>query len=68
MLQIDPNDVVNSQWVDNGLGWLGVLMDSAEAVLALRPGVVDLDIGVLGRTQPAHPRPSRSEHSSPLTA
>jgi PhzF family phenazine biosynthesis protein len=48
MLTIDPGDVVDSQWVDNGPGWLGVLTDSAEAALALRPGVVDLDIGVVG--------------------
>jgi len=45
---IDPGDIVDSQWVDNGPGWLGVLLQSADAVLALRPGVVDLDIGVVG--------------------
>jgi len=47
-LDIDPGDIVDSQWVDNGPGWLGVLLRSADAVLALRPGVVDLDIGVVG--------------------
>jgi predicted PhzF superfamily epimerase YddE/YHI9 len=47
-LDIDPGDIVDSQWVDNGPGWLGVLLQSADAVLALRPGVVDLDIGVVG--------------------
>lgn len=47
-LGIDPGDMVDSQWVDNGPGWLGVLLHSADAVLALRPGVVDLDIGVVG--------------------
>lgn len=53
-LGIDPRDVVDSQWVDNGPGWVGVLLASADAVLALRPGVVDLDIGVVG------PRPAGS--------
>jgi len=48
LLGIDPVAVVDTQWVDNGPGWLGVLLDSAAAVLALRPGVVDLDIGVVG--------------------
>ena len=48
LLGIDPIAVVDTQWVDNGPGWLGVLLDSATAVLALRPGVVDLDIGVVG--------------------
>jgi len=48
MLGIDPARVVDTQWVDNGPGWVGVLLDSAQAVLALRPGIVDLDIGVVG--------------------
>jgi PhzF family phenazine biosynthesis protein len=41
-------DIVDAQWVDNGPGWVGVLLDSADAVLALRPGPADLDIGVAG--------------------
>ncbi len=40
--------VVDAQWVDNGPGWVGVLLESADAVLALRPGLADLDIGVAG--------------------
>ena len=31
-----------------GPGWVAVLLPSAEAVLALRPGAVDMDIGVAG--------------------
>ena len=30
------------------LGWVAVLLEDAEAVLALRPGPVDLDLGVVG--------------------
>jgi PhzF family phenazine biosynthesis protein len=37
ILGIGREDVVDIQWVDNGPGWLGVLLESAEAVLALEP-------------------------------
>jgi PhzF family phenazine biosynthesis protein len=40
--------VVGSQWADNGPGWVAVLLDSAEAVLSLRPGVVEGMVGVAG--------------------
>ena len=48
LLRIDPGAIVDSQWVDNGPGWVAVLLDSAEAVLAINPGPVDLDVGVVG--------------------
>ena len=48
VLNIKRDDIVDIQWADNGPGWVGVLLASAEAVLALRPGVVDMDIGVAG--------------------
>ena len=47
-LGVDRADIVDAQWVDNGPGWVGVLLDSADAVLALRPGLAGLDIGVAG--------------------
>jgi PhzF family phenazine biosynthesis protein len=47
-LQIGRDEVVDAQWVDNGPGWVAVLLESADAVLAVRPGPVDLDIGVAG--------------------
>jgi PhzF family phenazine biosynthesis protein len=34
--------------VDNGPGWVAVLLDSAQAVLDLRPPAVDLTLGVVG--------------------
>ena len=42
--------LVTAEWIDNGPGWLGLLLDSAEAVLALRPRFADLriDTGVIG--------------------
>jgi len=48
LLRIQPGAIVDAQWVDNGPGWVAVLLESAEAVLALRPGLVDLDVGVVG--------------------
>jgi PhzF family phenazine biosynthesis protein len=48
VLGIDRGAVVDSQWADNGPGWVAVLLADAEAVLALRPGFVDLDVGVVG--------------------
>ena len=34
------------EWVDNGPGWLGVLLDSTDRVLALDCGPIDQFIGV----------------------
>ena len=50
LLGIDPENVVDAQWADNGPGWVAVLLADADAVLALTPGlaVADLDVGVAG--------------------
>jgi len=45
---IDRADILDAQWVDNGPGWVAVLLADADAVLALRPSPVDLDLGVVG--------------------
>lgn len=37
VLGIAPGDVVEAVWVDNGPGWLAILLPSVEAVMALRP-------------------------------
>jgi PhzF family phenazine biosynthesis protein len=47
-LGIDRAAIVDAQWADNGPGWVAVLLDSADTVLAIEPGAVDLDIGVAG--------------------
>jgi PhzF family phenazine biosynthesis protein len=50
-LGVARSDIVAHAWCDNGPNWRGVLMASAEQVLALKPdGVVlaGLDIGVVG--------------------
>ena len=48
VLNIDRPAILDAAWADNGPGWVAVLLESAEAVLALRPGFVDLDVGVVG--------------------
>lgn len=47
-LAIAPEEILAAGWVDNGAGWVGVLLQDADAVLRLKPRVVDLDIGVIG--------------------
>ena len=47
-LRIDAGAIVDVEWVDNGPGWVGVLLRDAAAVLAVRPAVVDLHVGVVG--------------------
>jgi PhzF family phenazine biosynthesis protein len=41
-------DVVDAAWVDNGPGWVALLLESADAVLAVRPGFIDQDVGLVG--------------------
>jgi PhzF family phenazine biosynthesis protein len=47
LLGVARDDIVDSQWVDNGPGWMAVLLGSVEEVLAVRPAPIDLDIGVV---------------------
>ncbi len=47
-LGISPDAVVDSQWIDNGPGWLGILLWSADEVLAIKPANTELKLGVIG--------------------
>jgi len=50
-LGIDRATIVEAQWVDNGPGWIAVLLESAEAVLAIDPPATAsrrFDVGVVG--------------------
>ncbi|NYD58714.1 PhzF family phenazine biosynthesis protein [Nocardioides marinisabuli] len=54
-LGVAPDEVVASAWVDNGPGWVAVLLRDADAVLGLRPdwsAFDDLEIGVVGAHAP----------------
>jgi PhzF family phenazine biosynthesis protein len=51
-LGIEREAVVDAQWADNGPGWVAVLLEHADAVLALKPSFTDLDVGVVGPYPP----------------
>jgi PhzF family phenazine biosynthesis protein len=51
VLNIAREEIVDAQWADNGPGWLAVLLKDADAVLALQPGYVDFDLGVVGPSE-----------------
>ena len=65
-LNITREDITDIQWADNGPGWVAVLLASADAVLALKPGTVDLDIGVAGPYPPGSPEALEVRAFSPL--
>ena len=65
ILRIDRARIVDAQWADNGPGWVVVLLESAEEVLALDPlreFPTRIDIGVVG------PYPSSSPVAFELRA
>jgi PhzF family phenazine biosynthesis protein len=54
-LRIEDAQIVDCAWVDNGPGWVGVLLADADAVLALQPDLPafgELEIGVVGLHAP----------------
>ena len=49
-LGISSDDVLRSQWIDNGPGWVGVMLGSREALLAITPNydaMGELEIGAV---------------------
>jgi PhzF family phenazine biosynthesis protein len=55
MLGIERAEILDAEWVDNGPGWVAVLLADADRVLALRPGPVDCDLGVVAPYPPGSP-------------
>ncbi len=55
VLAVERSAIIDAEWVDNGPGWVAALLADAEAVLALRPGYVDFDLGVVGPYPDASP-------------
>jgi PhzF family phenazine biosynthesis protein len=50
-LRLQVRDIVDSQWTDNGPGWVAVLLHDAAAVLALEPdreAMGEFNVGVVG--------------------
>jgi len=58
VLRIVPAEIVGARWVDNGPGWVAVMLVSADAVLAVDPVKAHdsvIDLGVVGFYPPDHP-------------
>ena len=55
MLQVERAAILDAQWAANGPNWVVVLLASAGEVLDLQPGLVDLDLGVVGPYPPGSP-------------
>jgi len=58
ILGITADDILDAAWVDNGPGWVAVLLGSAEAVLAIEPArhhPTRIEIGVVGFHPPGSP-------------
>jgi PhzF family phenazine biosynthesis protein len=74
VLGIARSEIIDSQWVDNGPGWVGVMLKDAAAVLALEPdfGRWDskehLDLGVIGFYPGGTSAPTRYARCSPARA
>ncbi|HET9129029.1 MAG TPA: PhzF family phenazine biosynthesis protein [Propionibacteriaceae bacterium] len=54
-LGCDPGRVVGLSWIDNGPGWIGVLLRSGREVLDLRPDparMAGLKVAIAGPTEP----------------
>ena len=47
-LRIPRAAIVDAMWIDNGPGWVAVLLPDPAAVRALEPGQVTVDLGVVG--------------------
>jgi PhzF family phenazine biosynthesis protein len=48
ILGLRLDEVVDAQWVDNGPNWVGLLLGSAERVLAVKPARCPYDVGIVG--------------------
>ncbi len=56
-LDITAGAVIDAAWIDNGPGWVGLLLDGPSSVLSVSPKTVTYDIGLLGLTTPDDPGP-----------
>jgi PhzF family phenazine biosynthesis protein len=55
LLELDRDEILDAEWADNGPGWVAVLLEDASAVLAVRPGSANLDLGIVGAYPPGGP-------------
>lgn len=55
-LRLPAEAIVDAQWVDNGAGWLALMLKDRQQVLALKPDyhqLLDLAVGVIAPWDPA---------------
>jgi PhzF family phenazine biosynthesis protein len=52
---LDQTAVLAAEWVDNGPGWLALLVDDPATVLACRPNYIDQDVGLVALHPAAGP-------------
>ncbi|NND74941.1 MAG: PhzF family phenazine biosynthesis protein [Ilumatobacter sp.] len=55
LLGLQSDDVVAAQWIDNGPGWLGLLLADARSVLEVSvptEPATDFDVGIVGPHEP----------------
>lgn len=55
-LNLEPEAIVRSQWVDNGAGWLALMLTDRQAVLDLQPDyskLLGLAVGVVALCDPS---------------
>jgi PhzF family phenazine biosynthesis protein len=55
LLEIDRSHIDAAEWVDNGPGWIAVLLPDVETVLGLQPGRIDQHIGAVALHPPGSP-------------
>jgi PhzF family phenazine biosynthesis protein len=55
VLGLDRSAVVTAEWVDNGPGWIALLLGTPEEVLAARPGAGDVFVGLVALYPPGSP-------------
>jgi PhzF family phenazine biosynthesis protein len=47
ILRLDRSKIIDAAWADNGPGWVAVMLDSVETLLAVKPTYSDYDIGLV---------------------
>jgi PhzF family phenazine biosynthesis protein len=55
VLGVERSAMTDTQWVDNGPGWVAVLLDDPATVLAITPEFEELDVGVVAPYPPGYP-------------
>jgi PhzF family phenazine biosynthesis protein len=53
-LNIKRESIVDAQWGDNGPGWILLLLKTAEAVLSVKPGLLEAEVGLVGPYPEGH--------------